>query len=267
MAAILLDGEALAAKLRAELSERVAQLNTVGVTPGLGTILVGDDGPSARYVAMKHQDCGQVGIASVHEELPGDVTQEHLESVVRSLQREPRRRRPPRPAAVAGAPRRGAHALGSGPGQGRRRAAPGEPRAPCDGRSRPASVHPGRHRRAARRIRRARERASRRDHRPGADDRPAARPLAGAEAAGLQRRGHRRAHRRGQPRRVRRPRRRRRRGGGAGEPGDTGHGQAGRCGRGSGGLAAKASACCPTSTSPSSRWRAGSRRGSAVSAR
>jgi methylenetetrahydrofolate dehydrogenase (NADP+) / methenyltetrahydrofolate cyclohydrolase len=89
MAAILLDGEALAAKLRAELSERVAQLNAVGVTPGLGTILVGDDGPSARYVAMKHQDCGQVGIASVHEELPGDVTQEHLESVVRSLSANP----------------------------------------------------------------------------------------------------------------------------------------------------------------------------------
>ena len=89
MAAILLDGEALAAKVRAELSERVAQLNAVGVTPGLGTILVGDDGPSARYVAMKHQDCAQVGIASVHEELPGDVTQEHLESVVRSLSANP----------------------------------------------------------------------------------------------------------------------------------------------------------------------------------
>jgi methylenetetrahydrofolate dehydrogenase (NADP+)/methenyltetrahydrofolate cyclohydrolase len=89
MAAILLDGEALAAKLRAELGARVAELRGVGVTPGLGTILVGDDGPSARYVAMKHQDCAQVGIVSVHEELPGDVTQEHLESVVRSLSANP----------------------------------------------------------------------------------------------------------------------------------------------------------------------------------
>ena len=89
MAAILLDGEALAAKVRAELAERVAELKSAGVTPGLGTILVGDDGPSGRYVAMKHQDCAQVGIISVHEELPADVTQAHLESVVRSLSANP----------------------------------------------------------------------------------------------------------------------------------------------------------------------------------
>jgi methylenetetrahydrofolate dehydrogenase (NADP+)/methenyltetrahydrofolate cyclohydrolase len=89
MAAIVLDGEALAARVRAELAERVAQLKAAGVTPGLGTILVGDDGPSARYVSMKHQDCAEVGIVSVHEELPGDVTQEHLESVVRSLSANP----------------------------------------------------------------------------------------------------------------------------------------------------------------------------------
>ncbi len=89
MAAILLDGEALAAKVRAELAARVAELKSAGVTPGLGTILVGDDGPSGRYVAMKHQDCAQVGIISVHEELPADVTQAHLESVVRSLSANP----------------------------------------------------------------------------------------------------------------------------------------------------------------------------------
>jgi methylenetetrahydrofolate dehydrogenase (NADP+) / methenyltetrahydrofolate cyclohydrolase len=89
MAAILLDGEALAAKVREELAARVAELKSVGVTPGLGTILVGDDGPSGRYVAMKHQDCAQVGIISVHEELPADVTQAHLESVVRSLSANP----------------------------------------------------------------------------------------------------------------------------------------------------------------------------------
>jgi len=89
MSAILLDGEALAARVRAELSERVAELRAAGVTPGLGTVLVGDDAPSARYVAMKHQDCAEVGIVSVHEELPGDVTQEHLESVVRSLSANP----------------------------------------------------------------------------------------------------------------------------------------------------------------------------------
>ncbi len=89
MTAIVLDGEALAARVRAELSERVSELKELGVTPGLGTVLVGDDAPSARYVAMKHQDCAEVGIVSVHEELPGDLTQEHLESVIRSLSANP----------------------------------------------------------------------------------------------------------------------------------------------------------------------------------
>jgi methylenetetrahydrofolate dehydrogenase (NADP+)/methenyltetrahydrofolate cyclohydrolase len=89
MAAILLDGEALAAHERAELSKRVADLRTVGITPGLGTILVGDDGPSARYVSMKHQDCAEIGVESVHEELPGDISQAQLEAVVRSVSANP----------------------------------------------------------------------------------------------------------------------------------------------------------------------------------
>ncbi|MGD1011663.1 MAG: tetrahydrofolate dehydrogenase/cyclohydrolase catalytic domain-containing protein [Acidimicrobiales bacterium] len=89
MTAILMDGEALAAKERAALSTRVARLKAVGVTPGLGTILVGDDGPSARYVSMKHQDCAEIGVESLGEELPGDITQEELESVVRSLSANP----------------------------------------------------------------------------------------------------------------------------------------------------------------------------------
>ena len=63
MTAILLDGELLAARIRAEVTDRVARLRGAGVTVGLGTILVGDDGPSARYVAMKHADCAEVGIA------------------------------------------------------------------------------------------------------------------------------------------------------------------------------------------------------------
>jgi methylenetetrahydrofolate dehydrogenase (NADP+)/methenyltetrahydrofolate cyclohydrolase len=89
MAAILLDGEALAAQERSELSKRVADLKAVGVTPGLGTILVGDDGPSARYVAMKHQDCAEIGVESVHEELPGDISQAKLEAVVHALSSNP----------------------------------------------------------------------------------------------------------------------------------------------------------------------------------
>ena len=83
MAAILLDGEALAAKERGRVGKACRRPKSVGVTPGLGTILVGDDGPSARYVAMKHQDCAEIGVESVHEELPGDISQAQLESVVR----------------------------------------------------------------------------------------------------------------------------------------------------------------------------------------
>jgi methylenetetrahydrofolate dehydrogenase (NADP+)/methenyltetrahydrofolate cyclohydrolase len=89
MTARLLDGELLAAKIRAEVTDRVARLRSVGVTVGLGTILVGDDGPSARYVAMKHADCAEVGINSAHEHLPADVTQEELEEVVAGFNADP----------------------------------------------------------------------------------------------------------------------------------------------------------------------------------
>jgi methylenetetrahydrofolate dehydrogenase (NADP+)/methenyltetrahydrofolate cyclohydrolase len=87
--AVVLDGEALAARIREELRERVAALRAAGVAPGLGTILVGDDGPSARYVAMKHEDCAAVGIASFHEHLPADAGQAALESVIRRFNEDP----------------------------------------------------------------------------------------------------------------------------------------------------------------------------------
>ena len=56
MTAIKLDGEMLAAEVHADLRNRIEALKAKGVTPGLGTILVGDDGPSHNYVAMKHRD-------------------------------------------------------------------------------------------------------------------------------------------------------------------------------------------------------------------
>ncbi len=90
MSAILLDGEALAARIRAEMTDRVARLDASGVGVGLGTVLVGDDGPSARYVAMKHADCAEVGIESVHEHLPADVSQSDLEAVVARFNADPR---------------------------------------------------------------------------------------------------------------------------------------------------------------------------------
>lgn len=89
MTATLLDGEALAARVRAEVTDRVARLRGAGVEVGLGTILVGDDAPSARYVAMKHADCAEVGIRSVHEHLPADVSQEELEATVARFNADP----------------------------------------------------------------------------------------------------------------------------------------------------------------------------------
>ncbi|HEX6477001.1 MAG TPA: tetrahydrofolate dehydrogenase/cyclohydrolase catalytic domain-containing protein [Acidimicrobiales bacterium] len=89
MTARVLDGEALATRIREQLSERVRELKGAGVQPGLGTILVGDHGPSARYVEMKHQDCAQVGIASFHEHLPATTTDDELHSAIARFNANP----------------------------------------------------------------------------------------------------------------------------------------------------------------------------------
>ena len=78
MTAQLLDGEAVAATIKADLRHRIAALEARGHTPGLGTLLVGDDGPSANYVAMKHRDCAEIGIGSVHEHLPATASQDDV---------------------------------------------------------------------------------------------------------------------------------------------------------------------------------------------
>ena len=89
MTATVLDGEALARRVREEVAEEVAVLAKHGVIPGLGTILVGDDVPSARYVQMKIEDCAEVGIASVHEHLSDDVSEEELLAVVARVNADP----------------------------------------------------------------------------------------------------------------------------------------------------------------------------------
>ncbi|MEU9481043.1 bifunctional methylenetetrahydrofolate dehydrogenase/methenyltetrahydrofolate cyclohydrolase [Streptomyces sp. NPDC048191] len=90
MTARLLDGKATAAAIRLELAERVAKLTAVaGRPPGLGTVLVGDDPGSRAYVAGKHRDCAQAGIASLRRELPADATQRQVEDVVDELDADP----------------------------------------------------------------------------------------------------------------------------------------------------------------------------------
>ena len=90
MTAILLDGEAVAARVRAEVADRVARLRGEGISVGLGTVLVGDDAPSERYVAMKHEDCAEVGMYSAGEHLPATATQEELQDVIRRFNEDPK---------------------------------------------------------------------------------------------------------------------------------------------------------------------------------
>jgi len=89
MTARVLDGEAVAAQIKADLSGRVQALIERGIVPGLGTVLVGDDGPSANYVAMKHRDCEALGIVSHHAHLPADATQDDVLAVVDRFNADP----------------------------------------------------------------------------------------------------------------------------------------------------------------------------------
>lgn len=89
MTAQLLDGERLAARVRMELAERVARLAAAGNPVGLGTILVGDDPPSVRYVEMKHEDCAEIGIVSHHVHLPETTSQAEVEAAVDAFNADP----------------------------------------------------------------------------------------------------------------------------------------------------------------------------------
>jgi methylenetetrahydrofolate dehydrogenase (NADP+) / methenyltetrahydrofolate cyclohydrolase len=88
--ATILDGKATATAIKSELADRVAKLSaTSGITPGLGTILVGEDPGSQIYVAGKHRDCAEVGITSIRRDLPADATQADVEQAVRELNEDP----------------------------------------------------------------------------------------------------------------------------------------------------------------------------------
>src|SRR5579859_8187461 len=89
MTATVLDGWATAKEIRADLSARVAKLKEQGVTPGLGTILVGDDPGSHAYVTMKHRDSALIGINSIDRRLPATATQAEVEAAVKELNEDP----------------------------------------------------------------------------------------------------------------------------------------------------------------------------------
>lgn len=89
MTARLLDGKATAAQVKADLAGRVAVLREGGVTPGLATVLVGDDPGSHAYVTGKHRDCAEVGIASIRVDLPATATQAEVDDAVRRLNDDP----------------------------------------------------------------------------------------------------------------------------------------------------------------------------------
>ncbi|KQB87483.1 bifunctional methylenetetrahydrofolate dehydrogenase/methenyltetrahydrofolate cyclohydrolase [Corynebacterium lowii] len=89
MTATKLDGKLYRAELIEDLRDRVAALKERGITPGLATVLVGEDPGSQNYVRMKHKDCEEVGITSIRRDLPESTTQEELEAVIDELNADP----------------------------------------------------------------------------------------------------------------------------------------------------------------------------------
>ena len=89
MSAQILDGRSILATIKSELTERVAALKDQGVTPGLGTVLVGDDPGSHWYVGAKHNDCAEIGVTSIRRDLPATATLDEVLAVVRELNEDP----------------------------------------------------------------------------------------------------------------------------------------------------------------------------------
>ena len=87
--AVKIDGKMVSAQIKANLAERVASLKERGVNPGLGTILVGSDPGSVKYVAGKHADCAEIGVNSIRKELPADATFEQIAEAVQELNADP----------------------------------------------------------------------------------------------------------------------------------------------------------------------------------
>lgn len=85
MSAVILDGKALAASIKKDLTARTIALKASGKVPGLGTILVGDDPGSLSYVSGKHRDCKEVGITSLRVDLPASASQSDVLAAIKDL--------------------------------------------------------------------------------------------------------------------------------------------------------------------------------------
>jgi methylenetetrahydrofolate dehydrogenase (NADP+)/methenyltetrahydrofolate cyclohydrolase len=90
MSAIVMNGDVVADDVKRDLSTRIEALVDRGITPGLGTILVGDDGPSAKYVAMKHDDANQLGLHSRELHLPATASQDDVGVAIEVMNNDPR---------------------------------------------------------------------------------------------------------------------------------------------------------------------------------
>nr|WP_315069133.1 bifunctional methylenetetrahydrofolate dehydrogenase/methenyltetrahydrofolate cyclohydrolase [Bifidobacterium dentium] len=84
-----IDGKMISARIKEDLARRVAALKQRGVEPGLGTILVGSDLGSVKYVAGKHADCAEIGVTSIKRELPADATFDQIAAAVNELNADP----------------------------------------------------------------------------------------------------------------------------------------------------------------------------------
>jgi methylenetetrahydrofolate dehydrogenase (NADP+) / methenyltetrahydrofolate cyclohydrolase len=89
LSAIILDGRATAKTIKLELTERVSKLKQAGISPGLGTLLVGDDPGSHSYVAGKHRDCAEVGVNSIRIDLPASASKSDIFKAVSELNQSP----------------------------------------------------------------------------------------------------------------------------------------------------------------------------------
>jgi methylenetetrahydrofolate dehydrogenase (NADP+) / methenyltetrahydrofolate cyclohydrolase len=89
MSAQILDGKALASTIKAQLAIRVTELKSRGITPGLGTVLVGDDPGSHSYVGGKHRDCHEIGINSIRVDLPENASEADVMAAIKDLNASP----------------------------------------------------------------------------------------------------------------------------------------------------------------------------------